>query len=63
MTALPDVLARCLVGSIDEALAATVTSETVLASGLATSEPTVLYALLWDHIRERDLHDGQGEVE
>ena len=57
VTALPDVLARCLVGSVDEALAATVASGTVLASGLATSEPTSVYARLWDHIRTNDVHD------
>ena len=57
MSDLPDVLTRCLVGSVEEALAATVTSGSVLASGLATSEPTAVYARLWDHIRVRDLHD------
>lgn len=55
MTALPDSLAATEVASMDEALERTVHSGTVLSSGLATSEPTTLYARLWDHVRERDL--------
>lgn len=57
MPQLPGPLAAALVGSIDEALERTVTSGTVLTSGLATSEPSALYARLWDHVRTRDITD------
>lgn len=55
MSDLPPTLAAAEVASMDEALERTITSHTVLSSGLATSEPTTLYARLWDHVRERDL--------
>lgn len=57
MAQLPDVLARAEVASVDEALERTVTSGTVLTSGLATSEPSAVYARLWDHIREHEITD------
>ncbi len=53
MPQLPASLTRALVGSIDEALERTVTSGTVLTSGLATSEPSALAEAAWDQHRIR----------
>lgn len=57
MTALPPTLASAEVSTVDDALERVVTSGTVLTSGLATSEPTAVYARLWDHVRQHDITD------
>ena len=40
-----------------EALKLTITSDSAVASGFATSEPVSFYANLWDHIQEEDITD------
>lgn len=55
MGELPGPLAATEVATVDDALERLVTDGTVLSSGLATSEPTALYARLWDHVREHDV--------
>ena len=54
---LPAPLARAEVDSVDAALERTVTTGTVLSSGLATSEPSAVFARLWDHVRANDVTD------
>lgn len=57
MAQLPHALARAEVPAVDDALERLVTSGTVLTSGLATSEPTAVYARLWDHVRRHGITD------